>query len=274
MTALRAGHVPALGRRRRVESTCPLLARSDHPRPGAGWWCSTRWSTTPTARAGTCCARGRAGPGDRPRGDLRRRGQAPHAAVAVARRAARRPSTSTVLERLDDELGRGSTARWHRQLRGLLTDREVNRTRLRVRRLLRAGTSRCRAGLAARALAAVLTVPRTRRIGSPTCSRGPPLPVLHCPVRAIRCGCTTPLRPGRARPLRATRRGCTSAASRPTTPPTWATPTPTSPSTWWHRAWLRCGPRRRLRAERHRRRRPAARAGRRDGRGLGGARGP
>ena len=45
-----------------------------------------------------------------------------------------------MLERLDDELGLRLDGPLARQLRGLLTDREINRTRLRVRRLLASGT--------------------------------------------------------------------------------------------------------------------------------------
>ena len=70
-------------------------------------------------------------------------------------------------------------------------------------------------------------------------------------------------RPARSAPSPpARRRGCTSAASRPTTPPTWATRRPTSPSTCSGRALRDAGHDVELRPEHHRRRRPAARAGR------------
>ena len=71
-----------------------------------------------------------------------------------------------------------------------------------------------------------------------------------------------------ARPRRVRRPACTSAASRRTTRPTSATRRPTSPSTWCSRAWRDAGHDGALRAERHRRRRPAARARRARRRGL------
>ena len=121
-------------------STSSLLARSDHPDLAPDGGARRRGQQRRPQGRAPAAARGRRGPGHRPRRDLLRRGQAPHPAVAVARRAApdrarRRSSSASTTSS-----GRGSTARWPVSWTACSPTERSTATRLRVRRLLRAGT--------------------------------------------------------------------------------------------------------------------------------------
>ena len=119
------------------------------------------------------------------------------------------------------------------QLEDLLTVREVDAVDRRCERLLRTGAV---PGAGRRlALDPVAAVLRPGRIGSAACVPGPhPTPGrlpggVRGPAVRVFDSSTRALRDVDARPTAPP--GCTSAASRRTTPPTWATPRPTSPST-------------------------------------------
>ena len=211
---------------------------------------------------------GRARPGDarrppvrrRPRRLLPPRPQAAHGALGLGGRAAR-PTTSSP----------ASTGCWRRsaapvgeELAELLDDVELMRLRHRGERLRGTAVVPASRGVTGRPSRGR----RSEGPGYPSRMRAwtaPELPDLDVAGPTVRLHDTASGAPRRRHPATTDRPGSTSAASRRTTPPTSATPRPTSASTCCCRAWRDGRARRDLRPERHRRRRPAARA-RRQGR--------